>query len=669
MVGLPLEANATDIIDEPWYLVASNYVIRPVIVILAWMLMVTVVLGNLVVVTAIWREKQLHSATNFLVASLAVADCFVGSLVMPFSILTELMSEEWPFGPYWCDIWHSFDVLCSTASIFNLVTISYDRYLAITNPIKYPTQMTHKKVGIIIVFLWTLAMLISFPAIFWWHYTAPAHMIDVPNKCYFTGDRTYLIVSSMVSFYVPFVIMLYAYCRIYKEAIRQTRFLNFGSKTIKINSSQKKFYLFRGSKKQSKVQLTDKSVSDGKPQEQIVLRAHRGGGSGTNQSLQSNCHSMSSSVANRISLSKAPASLRPLMTMNSDASNDSSSQSHHPNQASFKVPNAKVKLNSSLISERDISKARTYSARSDTSAIMKPQIQKRTYSESQAMKINVDTTKLKTKVSVCEADLDSNFGDESELCIAGTPETRFNSLRPDNMIQSIVDLKTLEYIDQTPNKEDQVTTSSRNLKSNLRIDHIECSENKLEDKLIKSEKAPLTMRQEISNSISTNISLVKKTSDNPTRHKNVSRKLTKLAKERKAAKTLGIVVGVFVLCWLPFFVANIIRGLCADCIYKPDVVMLVVTWLGWFNSAMNPFIYACWSREFRRAFRKVLKSWSKFICWPCYKFCLELKITNNQNSRSNSNNTSGVRNKESFHMSSKNNTSISSRNIVTNSIV
>ena len=69
----------------------------------------------------------------------------------------------------------------------------------------------------------------------------------------------------------------------------------------------------------------------------------------------------------------------------------------------------------------------------------------------------------------------------------------------------------------------------------------------------------------------------------------------------------GIVMGVFVICWLPFFVTNILMGICPDsCISDPELVGSIVTWLGWINSGMNPIIYACWSRDFRRAFKKIL---------------------------------------------------------------
>ena len=80
---------------------------------------------------------------------------------------------------------------------------------------------------------------------------------------------------------------------------------------------------------------------------------------------------------------------------------------------------------------------------------------------------------------------------------------------------------------------------------------------------------------------------------------NFSRKLAKFAKEKKAAKTLGTVMGIFIICWFPFFLVNVISGMLSD-VTIPEIVFQVVTWLGWLNSSMNPFIYACCSKDFRR---------------------------------------------------------------------
>lgn len=78
-----------------------------------------------------------------------------------------------------------------------------------------------------------------------------------------------------------------------------------------------------------------------------------------------------------------------------------------------------------------------------------------------------------------------------------------------------------------------------------------------------------------------------------------------LSKERRAAKTLGIIMGVFVLCWLPFFLMYVILPFCARCRASQRVINFI-TWLGYFNSCLNPIIYTIFNIDFRRAFQKIL---------------------------------------------------------------
>ena len=79
-----------------------------------------------------------------------------------------------------------------------------------------------------------------------------------------------------------------------------------------------------------------------------------------------------------------------------------------------------------------------------------------------------------------------------------------------------------------------------------------------------------------------------------------------LSKELKAAKTVGAVIGAFVICWGPFFVLNLIYALCKSCLPLPEESVLAAKWLHYVNSVLNPIIYACMNKEFRSAFKKIL---------------------------------------------------------------
>ncbi|XP_066149581.1 probable G-protein coupled receptor No18 [Euwallacea fornicatus] len=78
-------------------------------------------------------------------------------------------------------------------------------------------------------------------------------------------------------------------------------------------------------------------------------------------------------------------------------------------------------------------------------------------------------------------------------------------------------------------------------------------------------------------------------------------RVSSFRRESKTAQTLSIVMGGFILCWLPFFIYYLLTPF----IQQNDVnklIMQYLTWLGWINSAINPFIYAFYSPDFRIAF-------------------------------------------------------------------
>uniref|UniRef100_A0A8C4QLC8 Beta-2 adrenergic receptor n=1 Tax=Eptatretus burgeri TaxID=7764 RepID=A0A8C4QLC8_EPTBU len=75
------------------------------------------------------------------------------------------------------------------------------------------------------------------------------------------------------------------------------------------------------------------------------------------------------------------------------------------------------------------------------------------------------------------------------------------------------------------------------------------------------------------------------------------------AKERRALKTLSLIMGVFLFCWLPFFIINPTQALCGFCL--DGFYNLVFLWLGYINSIFNPLLYSR-NPEFMAAYRRLL---------------------------------------------------------------
>lgn len=84
-------------------------------------------------------------------------------------------------------------------------------------------------------------------------------------------------------------------------------------------------------------------------------------------------------------------------------------------------------------------------------------------------------------------------------------------------------------------------------------------------------------------------------------------KENKIKREHKAAKTLGIIMSAFLLCWLPFFLWYVITTLCGDNCPYPNILVSILFWIGYINSALNPVIYAFCNKEFNRAFKSLLQ--------------------------------------------------------------
>uniref|UniRef100_A0A8B9P8R3 Adrenoceptor alpha 1B n=1 Tax=Apteryx owenii TaxID=8824 RepID=A0A8B9P8R3_APTOW len=181
------------------------------------------IIGNILVILSVACNRHLRIPTNYFIINLAIADLLLSFTVLPFSATLEILGY-WVLGRIFCDIWAAVDVLCCTASILSLCAISIDRYIGVRYSLQYPTLVTRKRAILALLGVWVLSMVISVGPLLGWKEPAPKD----DKECRITEEPFYALFSSLGSFYIPLIVILVMYCRVYIVAKRTTKNLEAG---------------------------------------------------------------------------------------------------------------------------------------------------------------------------------------------------------------------------------------------------------------------------------------------------------------------------------------------------------------------------------------------------------------------------------------------------------
>ncbi|XP_023725561.1 5-hydroxytryptamine receptor [Cryptotermes secundus] len=489
--------------------------------ILGLMILITVI-GNVFVIAAILLERNLQNVANYLIVSLAVADLMVACLVMPLGAVYEI-SKGWILGPELCDMWTSSDVLCCTASILHLVAIAVDRYWAVTN-VDYIHTRNGTRIGIMIVVVWLVALIVSLAPQFGWKDPDYLDRINLQQRCMVSQDVAYQIFATCSTFYVPLLVILVLYWKIFQTARKRIHRRRQQRTIVGGNSAH------GGGITNKTSNNTPPAASNLSTGRFITKRRFR--------RMKSNKKSSAAeALVSSLVLVEGHSTVSVDVTGEDDETHKSSDTSGASGAGGGSVAenlkdtrivgdgvedDGKVVTTAFTISKSIVESTGAVSSRDGVGPIT-------------ATSNNVSPEKSSTATT-------TNNGSASHQ-------------------SHISDMSRVEILQrESSNDAKDVTVGGGNIKEKLLM-----TNNQRRDK-----KESLEAKR-----------------------------------ERKAAKTLAIITGAFVVCWLPFFILALLMPLCDAC-YINDYMQSFFLWLGYFNSTLNPVIYTIFSPEFRQAFKRIL---------------------------------------------------------------
>uniref|UniRef100_A0A8C2A902 Adenosine receptor A2 n=1 Tax=Cyprinus carpio TaxID=7962 RepID=A0A8C2A902_CYPCA len=198
-----------------------------VYIVLELLIAVLAVTGNVLVCWAVCLNSNLQSITNFFVVSLALADIAVGLLAIPFAVI---ISTGFCSHFYGCLFIACFVLVLTQSSIFSLLAIALDRYIAIKIPLRYNSLVTGRRAKGIIAVCWILSVVIGLtPMLGWNRHVVAGTNSSCPQgmtECLFEEVVTmgYMVYFNFFGcVLLPLLAMLAIYARIFMAARHQLR--------------------------------------------------------------------------------------------------------------------------------------------------------------------------------------------------------------------------------------------------------------------------------------------------------------------------------------------------------------------------------------------------------------------------------------------------------------
>ncbi|KAH8368307.1 hypothetical protein KR084_009872 [Drosophila pseudotakahashii] len=208
--------NANDSMEYDAESVALERIVSTIVPVFFGIIGFAGLLGNGLVILVVVANQQMRSTTNLLIINLAVSDILFVIFCVPFTA-TDYVLPEWPFGNVWCKFVQYMIVVTCHCSVYTLVLMSFDRFLAVVHPVTSMSLRTERNATLAIMCAWITIVTTAIPVALSHSVRIYQYHGNAGTACVFsTEEEVWSLVGFQVSFFLSsYVAPLTLICFLY----------------------------------------------------------------------------------------------------------------------------------------------------------------------------------------------------------------------------------------------------------------------------------------------------------------------------------------------------------------------------------------------------------------------------------------------------------------------
>jgi len=519
------------------------------------------IFGNTIALHAFLVTPELKRTTYYFIASLSVSDLMIASLSIPIWIV-QLMSNFRV--PETLQTFHvCLDIFCGTLSIMSLAMISIERFICIKYALYYTQIMTKRRVFILIIFIIIYASI-----------TTTMNYFVVSKYTREKNDTVYIVLEIIIllmAFVIPVMLKVFSYSNIYREAKKQVAEIAKHHHTIGQFSS-----ITDSETRSSSVDLSDN--------DSIIRRTS---------------HSNS-----RVSWTTSPLARRKHDTTNNMRNDSLTTRSDSP-QSDYSGEYSLGREDSMGVLKGKIRELVCF-GRNNTNDSTKCENEN---SDEQRPKRSLPrlTSRQSTDSSI-KSILKKKSRDEESYLINTSGEISRKEKARSVFIKSVTSLEesSNEGEDNAERNRSISCPYSKQMRKSLDINGLP---DQKESRNGSSSPFLRRFRGSSKGSETNSPSVIRR---NREKQKRQEQKIRRFKKELRAAKVVGLIMGTFLTCWMPFMFFILLNILNKS--FKMIFLMIAID-LHYLNSAINPVLYVLLNKVYRNAVMKVFKKIKGRLHW------------------------------------------------------